>query len=406
MRHYIMKTMRSLQGPLPTRSSICQYLYRIAFQRDGPVTRLALVMFGALAGSLIGLLGTATQGLSAMLLGLFTALILILLCVGLDGHYWIVRTWHLNTRCGLLLSRHLLTLCLRALIGSWATAILLRSCIAKHSRQWFLKPPRIAVMADLGWDSSNPGRISTYTDVAPDQWQEAISQCLNRHSMDVAVELATAQSEIDLHKYLLVLNPYGGVYPEYDLEKHSTFGAILEYARAGGIFANVCDVPLFWAYSPSERRPMRCVGSVSYGELADGTRRMSTPLLDRLQVPMYALMKDRYDWDLEFADKYGISLDPSLTVKVDRVMVVERITSTGKESIAEPVVSEKTNVVSAKDLQTSPFCRVTYGIGEFIVVTPALLDMDDDSRCRLRDAIADVIVSAIAERLPGSNEAP
>ena len=262
-------------------------------------------------------------------------------------------------------------------------------------------------MTDLGWDQNNPGKVATWTSIAPKQWQEVIRQCLKRRGLDVAVdvELITAQSELRLHKYLLVLNPYGGVYPEHDLEQHSTFSAILEYARAGGIFANVSDVPLFWAHSPSERRPKRYVGSVRLFKLQDETSRqiIYTPLLDRLQVPMYAIKKHR--WDLEFNDKYRIELDPPLSVEVNRVMQVGLETGTGVEAIARPVVRPRMDIEALKGIQITPFCRVDYGDGEFIIATPSLSDSNDDSMCRLNNAIADVVVSAVAGKLPGSNEA-
>ena len=402
-----MNRVHLSQGILKRRLAISHWLYRTVFQRNGPVTRIALVMFGALAGSLVGLLGTSNRALPANLLGLLVSLIVVLLFLGLDAHYWMLRRWYFNTRCGLLLSRHPLTFCSQALMGPWATAILLRSQIAKHRSRWFFESARIGIMTDLGWDQNNPGKVATWTSIAPKQWQEVIRQCLKRRGLDVAVdvELIAAQSELRLHKYLLVLNPYGGVYPEHDLEQRSTFSAILDYVKAKGIFVNVSDVPFFYAYSPSERRPKRCVARFELFKLQDGTSRqvISTPLLDRLQVPMYAV--EKRPWDLEFADEYEIKLDPPLSVEVNRVMQVGLETGTGVEAIARPVVRPITDIEGPRGIQITPFCRVHYGDGEFIIATPPLSDSDDTSVCRLRDAIADVVVSAVAEHLPGSNEA-
>jgi len=392
------------QGIRKRWSAIRCWLYRTVFQRNGPVTRIALVMFGALAGSLVGLLGTSNCALPASLLVPLVLFIVVLLFLGLDVHYWMLRRWYLITRCGLLLSRHPLTLCSRALIGSWATAFLLRSRIVKHDSRWFLEPPRIGIMTDLGWDQDNPSKVATYTSIGPQQWQKAIRQSLEQCGLDIAVELVSVQSELGFHKYLLILNPYGGVYPEHDLEQHSTFSAILEYTRAGGIFANVGDVPFFWAYSPSERRPKRCVGSAQLFTLLDGRhlQRMHTPLLDRLQVPMYAV--EERPWDLEFADEYEIKLDAPLRVEVNRMMQVGLETGTGGGLIARTVVKARTDIATLEGIQMSPFCRVDYGCGEFIVATPSLFDLNDGNICRLHNAIADVVVSAVAERLPASNE--
>lgn len=189
-----MNGERLSQGILKRWLSISHWLYRTVLQRNGPVTRVTLVMFGALAGSLVGLLGTSNRALPANLLGLLVSLNVVLLFLGLDGHYWMFRRWYLNTRYGLLLSRDLLTLCSQALMGPWATAILLRSRMAKQRSRWFFESARIGIMTDLGWDQRNPGKVATWTSIAPEQWQEVIRQCLKRRGLNVAVdvELITA----------------------------------------------------------------------------------------------------------------------------------------------------------------------------------------------------------------------
>lgn len=47
----------------------------------------------------------------------------------------------------------------------------------------------------------------------------------------------------------IVINPYGGVYPEVELGGYRSFQEILNYVRDGGVYVNVADIPFYYAYS-------------------------------------------------------------------------------------------------------------------------------------------------------------
>lgn len=292
-------------------------------------------------------------------------------------------------------------------LGDWVTAVVLQSYIAKQNDCWFLRPPRIGILDDLGWDYENVGRISTYTRVSPEEWRYAITKSLKKRRLEVVVEFIKAEQNLD--PFLMVLNPYGGAYPEYNLEENSTLKKILSYVRAGGVFINVGDVPFFWACPLLERKQRYRIGRAHRIETPDKIvhLEMRTPLLDRLGIPTYGTYgpEEQYFWELEFEDSYDIELKGPLTVKVDRVMQVKWETGTGPDFIVTPVVAPKTTVngrfVTPFGVEATPIFRANYGDdGEFLISTPSLREPNDDLTVKgLRNVIADVIAIVAAEKL-------
>src|SRR5690606_23086965 len=54
--------------------------------------------------------------------------------------------------------------------------------------------------------------------------------------------------------YPIVINPYGGSYPEEDFESFASLDSIFEYVKNGGIFINIADIPFYYAHSGSHHR--------------------------------------------------------------------------------------------------------------------------------------------------------
>lgn len=51
--------------------------------------------------------------------------------------------------------------------------------------------------------------------------------------------------------FIAVINPYGGVYPKYELKTFTTMDKLLSYMNEGGLFVNVADIPGYFACTPS-----------------------------------------------------------------------------------------------------------------------------------------------------------
>ena len=329
------------------------------------VTETVLVVFGALLGAMVGLFVKAP--LPITYLSLFLPIALVLLFVGVGGPSWLQHKWYIKTRCGS------------------------RSPLRR-------KVPKIGILDDLGWNAKNIGQIATYTNISPKKWQSVIKWRARKHELPVEVELIKVNQNLD--PYIMVLNPYGGVYPEYDLETDVTFTKVLRYVKSGGVFINVADVPGFWAYPLEERKQRRPVGRI---ESADPKAepfqsRLSTPLLDKLGIPMYG--GKSFEWEVEFEEPLCTDFKDQLTVQVDRGAQTTWETGTGSESIVAPIVKlKKFNNNKFKGREVTPTFMVDYGKGEFFVSTiPLCFPNNPETVCKIIEIIADLIVTT-AENL-------
>lgn len=71
-------------------------------------------------------------------------------------------------------------------------------------------------------------------------------------SKGVAYKLEKTERGFKRHK--IMLNPYGGVYPEKDLSAFSSLDVIFNFVKQGGIYINVADIPFYYAFDDSLNR--------------------------------------------------------------------------------------------------------------------------------------------------------
>ena len=74
-----------------------------------------------------------------------------------------------------------------------------------------------------------------------DRWKE----CLSDEKKYMVDEIMA--SKID-NRYQIIINPFGEIYPEIDLEKKPVYGTIKEYIYHGGIFVNAGGFPFYWGW--------------------------------------------------------------------------------------------------------------------------------------------------------------
>jgi len=125
-------------------------------------------------------------------------------------------------------------------------------------RRW-KKPLKIGIFNDLGEDTSN-SEIFVWSDISPKKWKESIEELTKE--MDIEVKVEPINVGMNFHKYVAILNPYGGVYPELDLRNLSTLDKILDYVKEGVCFLNVADIPSYWAYNPDLHRKLDIASTV------------------------------------------------------------------------------------------------------------------------------------------------
>lgn len=49
-------------------------------------------------------------------------------------------------------------------------------------------------------------------------------------------------------EYPIILNPYGGTYPENNISTLESLNSIFKYVREGGTYINIADIPFYYAY--------------------------------------------------------------------------------------------------------------------------------------------------------------
>ncbi|MCK4731040.1 MAG: HEPN domain-containing protein [Methanophagales archaeon] len=75
-------------------------------------------------------------------------------------------------------------------------------------------------------------------------------------------------SKID-NRYQIIINPFGEIYPEIDLETKPVYGAIKEYIYHGGIFVNAGGFPFYWGWDVKGNKKKDFVEMIPYYTLPD-----------------------------------------------------------------------------------------------------------------------------------------
>jgi len=147
----------------------------------------------------------------------------------------------------LLVSVLLVVLVCLVLLGTRADLAIVHQYRLRARR----KRPKIGILNDMEW---GPGilKVSAWTDISPSEWQREIEKQARDKGMKLRVELMRTSNNFD--PYTVVVNPYGGTYPERDLVSFQTLNNIFQYVQEGGLFVNVADIPGYWAYHSMLRK--------------------------------------------------------------------------------------------------------------------------------------------------------
>lgn len=88
-------------------------------------------------------------------------------------------------------------------------------------------------------------------------------------------------------KYPVVVNPYGGVYPEIDISKLQALEIIFEYVNKGGIYVNIADVPFYYAFDKKLNRRIGTTPAVH--PLTTAISFLSVKISEKLKVFVYPI---------------------------------------------------------------------------------------------------------------------
>jgi hypothetical protein len=165
----------------------------------------------------------------------------------------------------------------------------------------------------------------------------------------------TKESVFD--RFPIVINPYGGVYPEEDLSTLASLDRVFDFVRKGGIYINIADIPFYYAY---EKMLNRRVDTTPLSGIISAYRSFDATLLTS---KLHCLVR-------------GLDED-------------------SKEKRLIQVPSSEYNLLEEKreNEDYSPVVKIPYGKGYFIFSTLQL------NRENLQENIIRVVKAAIAEEM-------
>lgn len=142
-------------------------------------------------------------------------------------------------------------------------------------------------------------------------------------------------------EYPIILNPYGGVYPEENVSNLTSLENIFNYVKSGGVYINIADIPFYYAYDNSLKR------SVDTTPLADGYT-LERPFLKT----MLTQKLNHYVW--------GIASGEDLQKGIARVI---QLTSKSKNLFS------RSSFIDGPQGGYTPVIQIPYGKGFFIFST-------------------------------------
>ncbi|MCK4733060.1 MAG: hypothetical protein KAT65_11450 [Methanophagales archaeon] len=203
----------------------------------------------------------------------------------------------------------------------------LQGYIVRKFLRWYrTKKPVIGIVNDLPWPE-NGGYGWSWSRMNPEEWHSKVNDIIKKRRINAKakiIKIAKPWTRWFLDRYLVVINPYGSVYPEIDMENQTIMRLILHYVRCGGMFVNVADIPFSFPYD-SKRKIM-------YGAFTQDVH-----LYKQL---VWQLRQVRYDQDvIETSPPYPYVETPFLrAVKVNIVATeVRKFNSKAKQTEIFPM---------------------------------------------------------------------
>jgi len=276
------------------------------------------------------------------------------------------------------------------LYGSGAISKLWHSYNLWKRRGNKLVVPKVGILNDMGWASEN-AEVRTWTDISPEEWGKEIKKLARENKLKIKVKLINTRKNFD--SYIVILNPYGGVYPERDVKNSETLNKILNYVNERGLFVNIADVPGYWAYNLLLKRKLDATPPI-YGIDMSSSDKISlipvrpfelTPFMEKLGLRILNIEKNTNlcDWNVEFEDNFNRIMEDIDDIKVHRVVILER----NVEAIIKP---KKLGIY-----ETTPLFFLNYGDGKFLI---SLVFFDNNKypqNVKMKEILAKIIVELV-----------
>ena len=286
--------------------------------------------------------------------------------------------------------------------------------VVETQRQITLIAPRVGILRDMEWEEQNH-LTHTGTNVTPEEWREAIETKAGEENLNLKVR--TLSVKANFAPYLVVLNPYGGVYPETDLKDFTTLNQIFTYVKNGGLFVNVADIPGFWAFNPLLKRKLHATPPI-YGvtiseeekkedgfEAKEGRRRgneirvtevrsfLRTPFVEKLGLRVTNTEgTDCFNWDIEFAAPYDKVAAPKPTMTVHRAVETEFF----GEPTVKALVKPRIGTPFGKNTKLTPLFLADFGEGRFLI---SLIFQSHLGNAGMKEILVEIVNRLVKEAL-------
>ena len=85
-------------------------------------------------------------------------------------------------------------------------------------------------------------------------WVDLSLKKLEKILQDNDIKCRISKTEGAFKEYPVIINPYGGSYPELDFSALQSLRNMIQYVRNGGVYINIADIPFYYAYDESLKR--------------------------------------------------------------------------------------------------------------------------------------------------------
>ena len=106
-------------------------------------------------------------------------------------------------------------------------------------------------------------------------------------------------TEKQLNNFSVILNPYGGVYPEENIENFTSLNRIFDYVRGGGIYINISDIPFYYAFDKTLKRRVDTTPLIDSGPSGAERPFYKSAFTSKLQIRVVGLPPGRFKGGIE-----------------------------------------------------------------------------------------------------------
>lgn len=304
----------------------------------------------------------------------------------------------------------------------------LQEYMVRRTLRWYgTKKPVIGIVNDLPWSPwPEKGTYAwAWSKMKTGEWYSKIDNLIKKSKINAKpeiIKITKPWTRWFLDRYLVIINPYGSVYPEVDIKELTVWKSILYYVLHGGRFVNVADIPFYWAYDPEREIRYELVkyfhqyvpiykrisndewhpvtgGILSFGPYPE------TPFLSELRINVINTettegedINPKYH-SLKFKTSLSSSNDLN-SVAINRGVVVGKVEK-GERKIEVKHVESVVEELEWGGKLVTPFCSIYFGKGKFLV-SLVFLEYDKqpkDIRDKITNLQCDLIIKELRDML-------